>query len=253
MDDVQLTESDAAAWLHMNRTDLSDTLALRRLVKDWCTYQAMLLELKASYPEKYASLNTQSVFYQGEMALYYLEEQKFKAQTSQEVADSTIRRYYEANKKEYELQDFLVKALYIKIPVGQEKIEEKLREKYRLSKSKDIRQVEAIAKLNAENFYFNDQEWAYFNEVFEDAPMEQFNKQTFVINRTKTWFKDEKFVYFINILDYKLKTDTPPFDFLKDRIRETILAKKLNDLRADRQSELVRQIKQKHEIKINTP
>ena len=80
--------------------------------------------------------------------------------------------------------------------------------------------------------------------------MEQFNRQSFVINRTKTYFRDDEYVYFINIIDYKLKSDIPPFDFLKDRIRETILAKKFNELKSEQEAGFIKNIRKKHEIEI---
>jgi hypothetical protein len=111
--------------------------------------------------------------------------------------------------------------------------------------------MNSYAKLYAENFYFDDEQWIYFNDLTKDVPLKNFNRDNIVLNRTKTYFSDEEFTYFINILDYKLKDSAPPFDFLKPQIREIILSKRINKIKEEIESKLILNTKKKHDIKIN--
>ena len=63
-----------------------------------------------------------------------------------------------------------------------------------------------------------------------------------MLNRTKTYFSDDNHTYFLNIIDYKLKNDVPPVDFLSDEIKE---------LKEKHEDKLIKKIKNKHEIIIN--
>lgn len=250
VDGIELTSEDVDAYLKLSDKNPKDKKERKKFVKDWVNYQAVLEELKINNPEKYTWLRTRSMFDLGEIALYHLQLEKVKNTNELVISDSVIKKYYNEHAKDFELKDFIVKALYVKIPINQAEAEMKLKDNFKLPNPKSLSIVEATAKLYASNYYYNDVDWAYFQNIFKDAPMEQFNRQSFVINRTKTFFKDSEYVYFINIFDYKLKSDNPPYDFLKDRIRQTILAKKINDLKSQNQAKLVNDILKKHEVEI---
>jgi hypothetical protein len=72
-----------------------------------------------------------------------------------------------------------------------------------------------------------------------------------VLNRTKTYFSDEQYTYFINILDYKLKDEAPPLEFLESEIKNIIVAQRMHDLLEEKGSKLIKSIKAKHEISIH--
>jgi predicted transcriptional regulator len=117
-----------------------------------------------------------------------------------------------------------------------------------LKNDKDIAQVNSYAKLYAEDFYFDDKQWIYFNDLTKDIPIGKYNKDNIVLNRTKTYFEDNEFVYFINIIDFKVKDATPPLDFLKNQMKEIIVAQRMNDIREKKEVKLIQNIKKKHEI-----
>ena len=70
------------------------------------------------------------------------------------------------------------------------------------------------------------------------------------MNRTKTYFSDDEYTYFLNIIDYRLKDEVPPLEFLKPQIKEIILSKRVNNLREKQENKLLQSIKTKHDIKI---
>ena len=63
------------------------------------------------------------------------------------------------------------------------------------------------------------------------------------MNRTKTYFEDNEFVYFINIIDFKVKDATPPLDFLKNQMKEIIVAQRMNAIREKKEVTLIQNIK----------
>ena len=122
---------------------------------------------------------------------------------------------------------------------------------YLLKNYKDIVQVDSYAKLYALNYYYNDSSWIYFSEFAKDLPVKKYNRDNIVLNRTKTYFSDDEYTYFVNILDFKLKDETPPMDFLRSEIKDIIIAKRLQELKDKREIEILEKLKDKHEISLN--
>lgn len=250
VDDSELTESEAMIIMEHLGYNIKDKKEWELFVNQWTEQEALRLELAAKDEQKAKLVALRAQAFSGDLSKYYLEEMAISQKIDTNISEKELLSYYNEHKDEFALQDYLVQALYIKVPKGV-KVEKDLREHYVLKNDKDLSKVNSYAKLYAENFYFDDEQWIYFNDLTKDIPLQDFNKDNIVLNRTKTYFSDDEFTYFLNIIDYKLKDSAPPFEFLKQQIREIILSARINNLRDEIGSKLIKNTKSKHDIKIN--
>lgn len=250
VDDTELTESDAVILMKHLGYNIADSSEFKSFVDFWVERQVFLNELKSIDEEKYRLVVLRGEAFSGELAKHYLEEETIGEQVNTEVTDSIIQDYYIKNKSDFALNDYIVKALYIKIRKEAPK-QEDLKKVYMLKKDKDLTKVISYANLYAENFYFDDSSWIYFDELTKDIPVGKLNKDHIVLNRTKTHFEDDQFAYYINIIDYKLKDAAPPLDFMKNDIKQIIISQRWNEIQEKNESLFIQNCKNKHEIKIN--
>jgi len=250
VNDKELTKNEAETLMDHLGYDINNKTDWQMFLDNWVKFEMYRQELKQVDPDKSAIVQLKGESFMGELSGFYLEEALVLSKLDSIVKETEIQTYYDKNKNSFVLQDYLVKALYIKIPKGTD-IEQKIREVYVLKNDKDLSKMNSYAKLYAENFYFDDEQWVYFTELTKDIPLRQLNRDNLVLNRTKTYFSDEEFTYFINIIDFKLKDETPPFEFLRDQIREIILSEKINRLREQLGTQLYNDLKQKHAITIH--
>ena len=198
-------------------------------------------------PRKLEILAEQTKWHLGDLSRFYLEENYIQKQVESTINDSVINDYFEKHKQEFSLNDYIVRALYKKVP-KEAPNQDQLRQHYLLKKDKDYSKVISYAKLYAENFYYDDSTWIYFDELTKDAPTEKIKKDSIVPQRIKTYFSDGEYVYYLNIIDYKFKDATPPMDFLKPMIEQLLIAQKMNELKDKKGSSFIHKLKQKHEI-----
>ncbi len=250
VDDVELTESDALVFMQHLGYDVNSKMAKEQFVKQWVEQETLRLELINLDPSRSKLVEMRAQAFAGELSKYYLEEDAISKQLDTVITEKELKSYYSLHKDEFELQDYLVKALYLKLPKGTQ-FEKEISNHYLLKNDKDLSKMNSYAKLYAENFYFDDEQWIYFNDLTKDIPLKNYNRDNIVLNRMKTYFSDDEFTYFINILDYKLKDSAPPFDFLKPQIREIILSKRVNTMREEIAGKLLQNTNKKHDIKIN--
>jgi CRISPR/Cas system-associated exonuclease Cas4 (RecB family) len=250
VNDIELTKSDAKILMDNLGYNSNSKTDWSLFLETWSTQEALRQELDQTNPEASKLISLKADAYKGELAKYHLEEKMILSKLDSVVSEKDIENYFDTNKSSFSLQDYLVTALYIKIPKGV-KIEDKLKTAFLLKNDKDLTQVNSYAKLYAENFYFDDEQWIYFNELTKDIPLKQYNIDNIVLNRTKTYFSDDEYTYFLNIIDYRLKDEVPPLEFLKPQIKEIILSKRVNNLREKQEKKLLQSIKTKHDIKIH--
>jgi hypothetical protein len=249
--EAELTESDAYVLMKHQGLDFDDKKALRKFVQEWCNDELYKQELAAKYPEEWNIVRLRSESYAGDLAQFQLEEMYTKKALDTVVTMNELKKYYDAHQDEFLLNDYIVKALYLKIPKELDFRSEDVHINYLLKNDKDLAEINSYAKLYALNYYFDDSSWIYFDELAKDIPLSKYNVDNIVLNRTKTYFSDDDHWYFLNILDYKLKNEAPPLEFLKDRIRNIIVSQRLNELRKKKEKELLNDLKKKHEVNIH--
>jgi len=250
VNDHELSMSEARKLMAHLGYDINKTQDKLAFVETWTNAMMMQDELAASDSEKSKLAEFRSQLFQGELAQYFLTENELMKKVDTTFTDGDLEKYFNDHLEEFSLDDFIVKALFIKLPVDAPKMDE-IKSAYLLKNDKDVAQIESYAKLYADDFYFDDENWILFQELRNKIALKSINKENLVLNRTKTYFSDQGYVYFLNILDYKLKSDHPPFEFVKSQIKERLMAQRLNNRRNEVENTLKENLKKKHEVQIN--
>lgn len=247
VNDTVLTESDAIVLMEYLGYDPSRDEDRKKFTGEWINRQVFIQELEKENYAVSELTRLKTSWHQGDLARFYLEEEYIQKEIETEISDSMIMDYFNRHKEDFSLNDYIVRALYVKVP-KEAPNQDQLKQHYLLKKDKDYSKVISYAKLYAENFYYDDSTWVYFDELTKDAPTEKLNKDNLVLNRTKTYFSDEQFVYYLNIIDFKFKDATPPAEFLKPEIKQLLVSQKLNDLKEKNSASFLQKIKQNYEI-----
>ena len=250
VDGNDLTKEDAEMMMNHLGYSIENPQDWKRFVLFWSEQQMLKEELIATDEVKARLVELRSQVFAGDLSRYYLQELLIAQKLDTSITENELKKFYDSNKEAFELQDYIVKALYVKVPKEAKELD-KFKKYYLLKNDKDLAQLNSNAKLYADDYYFNDENWIYFSELTKDIPLKNYNIDNIVLNRTKTYISDNKYVYFLNIIDFNLKDETPPFDFFRDQLKEMILAERMNTLRDKNESKMIQEIKKKHEIKIN--
>lgn len=248
--DSVLTENEAYLLLKNKGFTINDTIELKNIVKEWCDQESYIQHVKNKYPEEWEIIELRSHEFSSDLAHFFTEEKELRKLLDTVVSSKEINDYYDSHQEEFVLQDYLVKALYLKIPQELDFRADNVNSNYLLKNDKDLTEINSYAKLYAENFYFNDSSWIYFNEIVKDVPITKYNVDNIVLNRSKTYFSDDNFTYFINIIDFKLKSEAPPVSFLENEIKRIIVSQRLQELKEKNESTLIQRINKENEISI---
>ena len=249
--DSELTQNDLYTILNNTGVASIDSVGYYLAINSWVENEAFLQSLQKVDANEYQKVKSRANFYAGTLARFFIEENEIRNQLDTLVQYEEIESYYNEHKEEFILHDYIVKALYLKIPKEIDFKADNVHRSFLLKNDKDLSEINSYAKLYAENYYFNDSTWIFFNDVAKEIPITKYNVDNIVLNRSKTYFSDDNFTYFLNIIDFKLKNQAPPIDFLKDKIKSTILTHRMHELKIENESKLIQRIKDENEISIN--
>ena len=168
--------------------------------------------------------------------------------------DTTIefkeyKNYYDLHKADFQLNDYLVKVIYLK--VASDAPDLNLVDRwYKLKNENDLIEIEEYAKKYGNNFYYDVENWMYFDQLAKEIPLKDINKDRFITRKLNVKIDENDYFYYLNVLDYKLKNSVSPIEFEKNNIKRRILNKRIKVLREQYKVEILQKAKNEKVIKL---
>jgi hypothetical protein len=144
----------------------------------------------------------------------------------------------------------MVKGLFIKVPVGAPHLNN-VRTWYKAGTQQSIDNLEKYAMQHAARYeYFNDK-WVSTPELADLMPLkiEELNNMAARSNHIE--YRDEAFIYFLNISDMMKKNEVKPFDTARDEIKEILANMRQVDYVKKVKDDLYEQAVKKNKIVYN--
>jgi hypothetical protein len=137
------------------------------------------------------------------------------------ISDAEMENYYSANHQSFSLGYNIVKALFIKLPFETPNLG-RVRTLARSSEQKDLQELESICYQFAEKFDDFDEKWVPLDKISIELPQEISNEEQFLRYNTFYQYTDSVNAFFLKIRDYRLRSATAPFDYVREDIRRII-------------------------------
>ncbi|UKN02884.1 peptidyl-prolyl cis-trans isomerase [Paracrocinitomix mangrovi] len=237
----QLFEADLKSYLNSIEYEKQDSAVVASAyVNEWVETQILVHHAKANENVDQNHIDQKVREFENDLYIYELEQVLVNEKLDTVVSDEEIKAYYESHQEDFQLNDYLVKVLYIKIPVDAPNIDE-VGAKYRLNRPTDIEDIEAFAKIYATNYYYDPDNWIYFDDLLKEIPLQDIKKDQFIMKKSKVRFEENGYHYFLNVIDYKLKNTISPLGFEKKNIKERILNRRIKELRTTIKNDLIKE------------
>ncbi len=225
----------------LTRNELQDELRTKNILTDsqkyadvyvnnWVSNQVILRNAKEIETKQLNSINAKVEKYKNQLLIHYYQNKLIEEQLDTIISEEEIVKFFNNHKSDFQLKDYLVKVLYIKVPVDAPDLEN-LGKWYKLRKETDETDIIQYAGLYANNFYYDKVNWIYFDEITKEIPLSDINKDRFITRKSQIRFIENEYYYFLNIIDYKLKNATSPIEFERENIKKRILNKRVLNMR----------------------
>jgi len=173
--------------------------------------------------------------YRLDLLTYEVLNKLANQQLDTSVDEEELQEYYDNNSDEFELSQNILKIIFYKIPKST-KDANMLWSSFKAGDESVTGMLKDLAKENG-NYYDDDQSWVYFDDILKEIPINTYNQEHYLNNNKYIQLDDGDMVYFIKILDFKIRSTTSPFSMERSNIRDILVMK--------RQQKLVRSIETK--------
>jgi len=207
----------------------------KEYINVWLSKQVLLNKadevLTAAEKDKSKALEQ----YRLDLLTYEVLNKLANQQLDTSVDEEELQEYYDNNSDEFELSQNILKIIFYKIPKST-KDANMLWSSFKAGDESVTGMLKDLAKENG-NYYDDDQSWVYFDDILKEIPINTYNQEHYLNNNKYIQLDDGDMVYFIKILDFKIRSTTSPFSMERSNIRDILVMK--------RQQKLVRSIETK--------
>lgn len=220
----------------------------KEYINVWLSQQVLLhkAELLLSPAEKDKS--KQLADYKRDLLSYEILNKLALEELDTVFSDDELRQYYEENSDEFELSQNIIKIIFYRIPSETDDIN-LLWSSFKNGDESIKGRLKSLAE-NGGNYYLNGDAWVYFDDILKEIPINMYNQEHYLNNNKFIRLNDAEDVYFIKILDFKIRSSTSPFSIERENIEKILLMKRQQQLIQTIETKLIEEAYNKKEIKI---
>jgi len=231
-------------------TKSNDSLQIaRNYINAWVRKQTIIQHAEKNLPEDLTNFEKKMEDYRNSLLVYTYEKELVKQQLDTVVTDIEIQDYYENNLNNFELKENILLSDFVIFnpEIADKQLITQLLQSDSLS---DRQQLEEYCKEIEADYFLDEEEWVFFNDLIKYIPIKTYNQENFLKNNNFVEVRDSLNVYLLRIKDFKIKESISPLDFEKENIRMIILNQRKTQLLERMESALFQEALKSNKIEI---
>ncbi|MFN4972133.1 MAG: hypothetical protein ACK45I_06930 [Bacteroidota bacterium] len=220
----KLYYTDYAATLHTtDELTAADSLQqLNAFVNNWIKDCVLAHKAEENLSADEKDVNALLEAYKNSLLVFRYQQKLISDRLDTNVTDKEMRSYFEANKDNFILHKNIVKLRFVKVNTDNRTVSV-MKRLIRRDDAKSRMQLAGLCKMNAVNYFLDDETWLEWDDVKKEIPLPAYNDEHFLKNNKYLEIPEGQFIYLVNLQDYRTQQSTSDFEFERDKIRKIIL------------------------------
>lgn len=219
-------------------------------VDNWIKESLILEKAKFNLQEGRTAFDKELKEYENSLLKHKYELEIVKNYLDTNVTKEELSSFYDENKDNFLLLDYLIQAYFIVLDKElDKKKKDRIKKIFRSKDKKNWTKLEKLCIDNNAEFELFDSTWHKWEEFSGEFNLE--------INKLDSWLRYNDFIdyidssnyYLIRIENYKLKNEISPLRFEQEKIRQIILHQRKLDLIKKMENEIYEEAKEKGKFK----
>ena len=223
---TNLYPSDMKGLIPIGMSQEDSAQFAEKFVNDWIRKQLMISRAENEIDLNEAEIEQKVLDYRYALTRSTYEKKFILENLDENVPKEEIDSYYQGHSDDFLLKQNIVRCLFAQIPVDaprQRRFEKNLQE----FPETDLEDLRVHTTQFANRSFMEDSLWVNFNEVIAGTPFDEILDKNRIL-RTRKYLKDsdDKFDYYLRIIEYKKVDDVSPIDFVRGNIINILINKR---------------------------
>lgn len=212
-----------------NNLSVEDSLSLAKSITySWIERQLLVHQAEKNLDAEIKDVEKKLQEYRNDLLIYAYQNELIQQKLDTNISESEIEEYYKSNQDNFKLKDYIVKVQYVRLDTNAPKLDD-VKKWMAKDDEESQKQLEEYCYQFASNFYLEDQNWLYLDDVLKELPIEVYNKANFVRSKQLVQHQDSANFYLLKISSYQLKDGVSPLSLERDRIKSMLLNMRRSD------------------------
>ena len=220
-----LYADDVKKILPKNSTPKDSAIFVKSYIQQWITNELILHQAESNLSDAEKDVQQEIDEYRKNLLVYRYETELVHQKLDTAVSMQDIEAYYNTHTQNFMLKDNIVKVTYVKINKKTPNAD-KVKKWYTSKENKDQENLKKYCIQYADNFFLDDNTWLLLDDVMKEIPLRDYNPELLLKTSRQIELSDSTFSYFLNIKDFKIKSNPSPLGFEKENIRQIIINKR---------------------------
>ncbi len=220
-----LYHSDIEDIFPANATKSDSNQILTAYVDRWVRKQLLLDKAEKNLTARQKNVTQQLEDYRTSLLIFKYEQEFIRQKLDTVIDTQEIEKFYTNNNSNFILDESIVKALFIKIPLD-DQYYDRIKKLYKSNKEEDIKTIDNLAYQVAVKYDFFNDDWVSFSKIQRELPETIENIDHFLSRNRSIEMNDGTYAYFVNLRDVLTTGEQSPFSYEKENIRNILLNKR---------------------------
>jgi hypothetical protein len=243
----QLRKSDVAFLLKESLSEMDSGMIVERYIQSWIKNQLLVNEASKAVNFNTPEFTRKLQEYKEALMIHEFEKNYIQEHLIAEISEAEIVEYYEATKENFILKENIVRANFVKVDKKSTQraiIERALRQN-------NTKELAELCMKFAATYFIDEQTWISWEELLAPTPLgDDPNAGQLLKNNPLVKTEDENYSYYFGILEYKLRGQIPPMEFVKDELVKILTNKRMVKLKEQLYQDIYTKAVEKNEFRI---
>lgn len=250
VNDIYLYEEDISSLVPKGNQPADSSMIVSRYVDSWVKKQLTIARASTELDFDEAKIERKILDYRYALMVHEFEMHYINQHLDKEISDDEIQKYYDEKFENFVLRQNILRCLFAMLPAEAPQIDN-FRKLIRNYPDANLEEIQSYCYRFASKSSLETDLWINFDEVIGNTPLINVqDKALFLKNNSFVETSDEKYYYFIRVLDYKISNQIAPLDYIKDDIESILINKKKVELRKELEEEVYKVAKENNEFEI---
>ncbi|MCK3684086.1 hypothetical protein [Maribellus sp. YY47] len=216
-----LYKSDLLKIFPGNATKEDSLIIATDYINKWVKQELMIQKANENLSQSQKDVSRELEEYRNSLIIFRYKNELMQQRMDTVVSEDQIQQYYDQNKAAFNLDRYIVKGVYVKIPKELANINA-LKTMVQDMTDEGQSVLKDYCTRYAKNFEIANN-WIDFKVLNRSLPVSIDDPEAFLRNNSLKEMTDEDYYYLVSIRDYKLTNDLAPLEFVENDIKNLIL------------------------------
>lgn len=245
-----LYKSDLQSMLPVGMLPADSADASKKIIENWVLQQVLLQKAKKNTDVSEDYYKKQIEDYKNSLIIFTYQNRVAEQLLDTIVSEQELEDYYKANSEQFYLKSNIVKVRFAKV-LRNDPDEKKIKKELFSEpfSERNLIKLSNLCAKSADNYFLDTDQWLFFNDLLREIPIKTYDQEEFLSNHHQIEVVSGKFIYYVVILDFRVRDMVSPFPFERNRIRLIILNKRKQAILQEMRDGLLKEAEQAKEIK----